>query len=107
MRIRDMNWMMVEDYLKRDDRAVIPVGSTGRPAQLGWMVDCILWEKVSADAAEPLGVPVFPTVHFGVTPYFRAFPGTISMRLQTFLAVLEDILPSLQEQGFKRIAPVY
>ena len=24
MRIRDMNWMMVEDYLKRDDRAVIP-----------------------------------------------------------------------------------
>ena len=64
MRIRDMNWMMVEDYLKRDDRAVIPVGSTEQHAQLSMMVDCILSEKVSADAAEPLGVPVFPTVHF-------------------------------------------
>ncbi len=32
MRIRDMNWMMVEDYLKRDDRAVIPVGSTEQHA---------------------------------------------------------------------------
>ena len=29
MRIRDMNWMMVEDYLKRDDRAVIPRGQHG------------------------------------------------------------------------------
>ena len=103
MRIRDMNWMMVEDYLKRDDRAVIPVGSTEQHAQLSLMVDCILSEKVSADAAEPLGVPVFPTVHFGVTPYFRAFPGTISMRLQTFLAVIEDMLDCLKEQGFKRI----
>ena len=106
MRIRDMNWMMVEDYLKRDDRAVIPVGSTEQHAQLSLMVDCILSEKVSADAAEPLGVPVFPTVHFGVTPYFRAFPGTISMRLQTFLAVIEDMLNCLKEQGFKRIVLV-
>ena len=106
MRIRDMNWMMVEDYLKRDDRAVIPVGSTEQHAQLSLMVDCILSEKVSADAAEPLGVPVFPTVHFGVTPYFRAFPGTISMRLQTFLAVIEDMLDCLKEQGFKRIVLV-
>ena len=28
MRISDMNWMMVEEYLKRDDRCVLPLGST-------------------------------------------------------------------------------
>ena len=104
MRIRDMNWMMVEEYLKRDNRAVIPIGSTEQHAHLSLMVDCILSEKVSLDAAEPLRVPVFPTINFGITPYFRAFPGTISMRLQTFHAVVEDALNCLKEQGFRRVA---
>lgn len=106
MKVRDMNWMQVEEYLKRDDRAVLPIGSTEQHAQLSLMVDCILSERVAADAAEPLGVPVFPTVNYGITPYFRAFPGTISMRLRTFLNVIEDVLNCLREQGFKRIVIV-
>jgi hypothetical protein len=89
-----MNWMQVEAYLKRDDRAVLPVGSTEQHAQLSLMVDCILSERVSVDAAEPLGVPVFPPVNYGITPYFRAFPGTISLRLDTFLKVIRDVLDS-------------
>jgi creatinine amidohydrolase len=96
----------VEDYLKRDDRAVLPVGSTEQHAQLSLMVDCILSERVSVDAAEPLGVPVFPPVNYGITPYFRAFPGTISLRLDTFLKVVRDILDSMADQGFRRIVIV-
>ena len=103
MRISDMNWMQVEDYLKRDDRAVVPLGSTEQHAQLSLMVDCILSERVAADAAAPLGVPVFPPVNYGITPYFRAFPGTISLRMETYLQVIRDILGSLREQGFRRI----
>jgi creatinine amidohydrolase len=106
MKIKDMNWMQVEDYLKRDDRAVLPVGSTEQHAQLSLMVDCILSERVAVDAAEPIGVPVFPPVNYGITPYFRAFPGTISLRIETFLALLRDILASLTEQGFRRIVIV-
>jgi creatinine amidohydrolase len=106
MRVKDMNWMQVEAYLKRDDRAVLPVGSTEQHAQLSLMVDCILSERVSVDAAEPLGVPVFPPVNYGITPYFRAFPGTISLRLDTFLKVVRDILDSMADQGFRRIVIV-
>jgi len=101
-----MNWMQVEAYLKHDDRAVLPVGSTEQHAQLSLMVDCILSERVSVDAAEPLGVPVFPPVNYGITPYFRAFPGTISLRLDTFLKVIRDVLDSLADQGFRRIVIV-
>ena len=106
MRIKDMNWMQVEAYLKRDDRAVLPVGSTEQHAQLSLMVDCILSERVAADAAAPLGVPVFPPVNYGITPYFRAFPGTISLRMETFLALVRDVLACLTEQGFRRIVIV-
>ena len=103
MRITDMNWMQVEDYLKRDDRAVVPLGSTEQHAQLSLLVDCILSERVAADAAAPLGVPVFPPVNYGITPYFRAFPGTVTLRMETYLRVIRDILDSLREQGFRRI----
>jgi creatinine amidohydrolase len=29
-----MNWMQVEDYLRHDDRAVLPIGSTEQHAYL-------------------------------------------------------------------------
>src|SRR4026208_2604518 len=103
MRISDMNWVMVEEYLKRDDRCVLPLGSTEQHAYLSLSVDNILSERISVEAAEPLGVPVFPVVAYGITPYFRAFPGFITVRADTYLRVAGDILDAMTEQGFKRI----
>src|SRR3979490_2785051 len=98
-----MNWMQVEEYLRRDDRAVLPLGSTEQHSHLRLTVDCILPERVAADAAEPLGVPVFPVVPYGVTPYFREFPGSISLKVETHLRVVGDILDGMAHSGFRRI----
>src|SRR5437762_8990562 len=103
MRISEMNWMMVEEYLTRDARCVLPLGSTEQHGYLSLSVDSILAERLAVEAAEPLGVPVFPVLAYGITPYFRAFPGTITLRMQTYLAILRDILDAMAEQGFKRI----
>lgn len=106
MRIVDMTWMQVEDYLQRDNRAVVPLGSTEQHAYLSLGVDSILSEKVSVEAAEPIGVPVFPAVAYGITPYFRSFPGTISMRVSTYLGIIRDILDGLAGSGFRRVVLV-
>jgi creatinine amidohydrolase len=103
MRISEMNWMMVEEYLTRDDRCVLPLGSTEQHAYLSLSVDSILAERLAIEAAEPLGVAVFPAVAYGITPYFRAFPGTITLRAQTYFSIVRDILDAMAEQGFKRI----
>jgi creatinine amidohydrolase len=103
MRISDMNWMMVEEYLKRDDRCVLPLASTEQHAYLSLSVDSILAERIAVEAAEPLGVPVFPVVAYGITPYFRAFPGSITLHVDTYLRVVGDILDAMADQGFKRI----
>jgi creatinine amidohydrolase len=103
MRIAEMNWMMVEEYLRRDDRCVLPLGSTEQHAYLSLSVDSILAERLAIEAADPLGVPVFPVLAYGITPYFRAFPGTISLRVQSYLAIVRDMLDSVAEHGFKRI----
>ncbi|MEJ5199351.1 MAG: creatininase family protein [Anaerolineae bacterium] len=103
MRIADMNWMQVEAYLQHDDRAVLPIGSVEQHGYLSLATDAILAERVALDAAEPLGIPVFPVLAYGVAPYFRHFPGSISLRVTTHLAVIADILDSLAAGGFRRI----
>jgi creatinine amidohydrolase len=103
MKISEMNWMQVEAALERDRRAVVPVGSTEQHGYLSLCVDAILAERVAVEAAEPLGVPVFPVLAYGITPYFRRYPGTISLRLDTYHRIVSDILDSLAATGFTRI----
>jgi creatinine amidohydrolase len=103
MKVSAMNWRQVEDWLKQSDLAVLPLGSTEQHAGLSLSVDSILAEKIALDAAEPLGVPVFPVMPYGLTPYFLGYPGTVSLRVETYTRVVRDILDSLRGQGFRRI----
>lgn len=106
MRIVDMNWMQVEEHVKTDDRCVIPVGSVEQHAYLSLGVDMILSERVAVDAAEPLRVPVFPVLSYGITPYFKAFPGTVCLRQETAIAVARDVLDSVRRAGFRKVLMV-
>ena len=102
MRVEDRNWMQIERYLEQDDRIVVPLGSTEQHAYLSLGVDTILSERVSVEAAEPLGVPVLPSLPYGLTPYFAAYPGSPTLRPETYRAVVRDLLDSLYGQGFRR-----
>jgi creatinine amidohydrolase len=106
VRVFDTNWMQIEEYLKRDDRIVLPTGSTEQHGYLSLGTDAILAERVAAEAAEPLGVPVLPALPFGMAPYFAAYPGSMSLRMTTYIEVLRDLLDGLAAQGFRRIAIV-
>ena len=106
MKISQMNWMQVQEYLKHDDRAILPLGSTEQHAYLSLCTDSVLSERVSIEAAEPIGVPVFPVLSYGISEYFNAYPGTVSLRVGTYLNVVKDILYGLAKSGFKRILMV-
>jgi creatinine amidohydrolase len=104
MRVKDMNWMQVEALLQAgENRAVLPLGSVEQHAYLSLAVDALLAEAVAADAAQPLGVPVFPAQPYGYTPTYMAYPGTMTLRLGTLLAVLADLVESLHHHGFRRV----
>lgn len=106
MLVARMNWMQIEEQAKRDDRCVLPLGCVEQHAYLSLATDAILAEKVATEAAEPLGLPVFPALAYGMTPGFTAFPGTVSLRLSTYVAVMEDMLESFYRSGFRRIVLV-
>lgn len=96
-----MDWRMIEDWVRHDDRAVLPLGSTEQHAGLSLATDAILAERMAVEAAEPLGIPVFPVMPFGLAPYFQAYPGSITLRVATLCAVVGDVLDSLKRGGFR------
>src|ERR671935_3125837 len=102
MRVQDCNWMQLEEYLRGDDRIVLPLGSVEQHAYLSLAVDVILSGRVWVEAAEPLGVPVLPALPYGITPYFAAYPGSPSLTVETYRAVIRDLIASLYGQGFRR-----
>ncbi len=106
MRVADMTWMQVEAYLEKSDLCVLPLGCTEQHAYLSLATDTTLAERVAVEAAEPLGIPVFPAMPYGITPYFMDYPGTVTVSPTTYERILTEVLASLRRHGFRRIAIV-
>ena len=103
MRLEDLNWMDMEQYLRTDDRLMLVVGATEQHAYLSLLTDVKIPMALADAASQQSGVPVAPPLNFGVSPYFLAYPGTLSLRVSTLMAALEDIVRSAVGQGFRRL----
>lgn len=102
MRLEELNWMDVEEYLKHDDRIMLVLGACEQHGYLSLLSDVKIPLALADAASQRTGVLVAPPVNFGISPYFLTYPGTISLRVTTFLDLVEDILRSLYGQGFRR-----
>lgn len=73
MKTSDLGWSEDEDYLATADIAVLLPGSTEQSAGMSLSLGSIVSGKLALLAFEPLGVPVFPVLVYGVTPCFTAY----------------------------------
>jgi len=103
MHFADQNWMMINSYLKNDDRVILVLGACEQHGYLSLLTDTKIPCALAEAASQKSGVLVAPPLNFGCSPYFLDYPGTISLRLHTYLDVVEDILRSLYAAGFRRV----
>jgi creatinine amidohydrolase len=103
MRFGDLNWMDVESYLKTDQRVLLVLGAAEQHGYLSLQTDTRIPLALADAASKETGVLVAPELNFGVSPYFLDFPGTISLRSETMLRVVEDLITSLYRHGFRKI----
>jgi creatinine amidohydrolase len=103
MKISQLNWMQLEAYLQHDDRCILPLGSVEQHAYISLCTDQILAERVSIDAAEPLGIPVFPALPYGLAPYFQTYPGSMTLRVDTYVRIVRELLDGIRRSGFRRV----
>ena len=103
MRLSELNWFDVDSYLANDDRIMVVLGSCEQHAYLSLLTDVKIPLALADAAGRQSGVLVAPPLNFGASPYFLAYPGTISLRIATLLDLAEDIVRSLYQHGFRRV----
>ena len=103
MRIEDLNWMDVEEYLKHDDRLILVIGACEQHGYLSLLSDIKIPLALADAASQQTNVLIAPPLNFGCSPYFLAYPGTFSLRLATLLEAVADIVRSAHGQGFRRV----
>lgn len=104
MRLELMTSPAVADYLDRSRGIVWPVGSTEQHGPAGLIgTDHLCAEVIARRFGEAHGVIVAPTLAVGQSHFHLGFPGTLALRPSTLMAVVADMVASLQATGFRRL----
>lgn len=103
MQLHQSAWPEIEEYLKSSTGLIVPIGSTEQHGPNGAIgTDAICAEAIAQRLGAEDDVLVGPTLALGVAQFNLAFPGTVSLRATTLMAVVSDYVRSLAAQGFTR-----
>jgi creatinine amidohydrolase len=94
----------VETFLKGSQTAIVPTGSTEQHGPHGALLtDMLIAQEVARRAAPEVKALVAPSINYALSYPHAGFTGLVHIRVQTFMALIEDLCHSLASIGFKRI----
>ncbi len=97
------SWPEVEDYLTRSHGIIFPIGSTEQHGPTGLIgTDAICAQAVAKGVGEATGALIGPTINVGMALHHLAFPGSVSLRPSTLIALIQDYVKPLARSGFER-----
>lgn len=103
MQLHLSTWPEVETYLQRSRGIIFPIGSTEQHGPTGLIgTDAICAETISRGVGEATEAIIGPTINVGMALHHTAFPGSISLRPSTLIALIQDYVKPLAKNGFER-----
>jgi creatinine amidohydrolase len=91
------------ELVKTVNAAIIPVGATEQHGRhMALCVDTVVANHVALGVSALTGVPVVPPLCYGVSGSHGGLPGTIALRPETMIALVEDVVASLYRCGIRQ-----
>lgn len=104
--INKMTWPELEAQMEQIKVALVPVGSCEQHGpNTTFATDAARAASYAEKLAERCGnkVVVFPCVTYGLSLHHMDFPGTVTLRVETMMHLLEDIGVSIAHHGIRKI----
>jgi creatinine amidohydrolase len=103
VRWEELTWPEARDASAKLNAVIIPVGATEQHGpHLPLAVDTLIGEAVALGVSAMTGVPVVPPLCYGVSASHGDFAGTISLRPETMICVVQDVIDSLYDRGIRQ-----
>jgi len=103
IRWEELTWPEAHDASSKLNAVIIPVGATEQHGpHLPLAVDTQICEAVALGVSALTGVPVVPPLCYGVSASHGDFGGTISLRPETMICVVQDVIDSLYDRGVRQ-----
>ncbi|MDD9899213.1 MAG: creatininase family protein [Candidatus Melainabacteria bacterium] len=94
----------IAEYLKKDQRVILPLGSTEQHGPDGILgIDHITATGIAYAVAQLTGVLCAPPLNYGMAMHHLGFPGTMALRPTTYINLICDLIHSLKRHGFKKV----
>ncbi|MDP9792210.1 creatinine amidohydrolase [Catenuloplanes nepalensis] len=98
-----LTWPESGALASETNAVIIPVGAIEQHGpHLPLNVDSVICEEVALGVSALTGVPVVPTLNYGVSGSHGDFAGTLALRPETLIAVVEDVIDSLHASGIRQ-----
>jgi creatinine amidohydrolase len=99
-----LSWSRLESLLPEAQVTVVPAGAIEQHGHhLPLRTDTMNVEAVAIDACRRERSFMAPVITYGVSTNHSAFCGTLTLRPQTLVNILQDVVSSLVRHGIKRV----
>ena len=106
-KLDELNWMEFKELVpKKFQTVIIPIGTIEAHGVISLGTDTHISIKLCHMIADDIKAILAPPVHYGVTRTLYSYPGSLTVKSETFQAYMAELFESLVDKGFSRIVVI-
>ena len=99
-----LNWQEYRDLVpEKLDTVILPVGTIEAHGVTNLATDVVIPVKIAEKIADAINAMIAPPVQYGVTRTLYHYPGSLTVKPETFEHYMTELLHAMAEQGMKKI----